>query len=678
MEEPVAKDSLQGVKNWDLPVITRRLLEYLDNKRYVVILDDIWTISAWEHLMVALPDRRNASKIIVTTRIESVANKCSRNTDCVYKMNPLDEAASKHLFFKRIFGTNQECPAELQDVSNGILKKCGGMPLAITSIAGLLASKTNQSKRQWQTVCNSLGTELEINPSLDGMRHILSLSYQNLPHYLKTCFLYLSIYPEDSEIRRKTLVRRWIAEGFVTRKRGLSVEEVAESYFYELVNRSMVLPMEISYHSGEIKAIKIHDMYLELILTKSLEENFVSVLNGDNTTLLHDKIRRLSVHAIGFEQLVPRINLCYVRSLSTFGSAKEWVTSPQLKLVRVLDLEGNRTLKYSHLQHICRLFLLKYLSLRKTYISLLPSEIGKLKNLETLDIRETKIVEVPSSIVKLHNLTHLMGGRKVDFTGGIYSYSFKLPDRVQNLKKIQTLTRIDISEGCSVIHGFSQLQQIKKLAVQYTTNHENKKDKVLMAFCSALEQIHTSLRSLAFHCTGPNNRSLECLHSLKYPPVLLQSLELLGCISKLPRWVNSLINLTEFVFYGVVYQSKDAFRVLQELPNLLSLRQHEPGRVVEEELVAVNEGFPRLTVLVLGGYKTVPLLKFSEGAAPKLQKLVLEFLTFGHLSGIEHIKCLEEVTLQSSTRGSDFDRIVSDVTAISAKHPNKFKVVVGQ
>jgi disease resistance protein RPM1 len=677
VEEPVEKDSLQGLNNWDLSVLMRRLLQYLDNKRYLVILDDIWTISAWEHLMVVLPDHNNASKIIVTTRIESVANRCSQNSDYVYKMKPLDEAASKHLFFKRIFGTYEECPIELQDISNGILKKCGGMPLAITSIAGLLASKTSHSKHQWQTVCHSLGTELEINPTLDGMRHILSLSYQNLPHYIKTCFLYLSIYPEDFEIRRKSLVRRWIAEGFITRKRGLSVEEVAERYFYELVNRSLLLPIEISY-SGEIKAIKIHDMYLELILTKSLEENFVLVVGGDHyTTLLHDKIHRLSVHDIGFKQLTPRINLCHVRSLSTFGLAKEWVSSPQLELVRVLDLEGNRTLKYSHLRYICKFFLLKYLSLRKTYISQLPSDIMKLQNLETLDIRDTKVVQVPSSIVKLHKLTHLMGGRKVDCTGWIMSSSIKLPQGVQNMKNIQTLTRINISEGCSV-HGLRQLKQIKKLGIHHTSKYENNDDIMLVSFCSALEQVQMSLRSLTFHCTGPNNRSLECLHSLKCPPVFLQSLEFLGCIGKLPRWVSSLNNLTEFVFSGVVYQSKGAFRVLQKLPKLLYLKQHEPGKNVEEELVAVNKGFPHLRELVLGGYKTVYSLKFNEGAAPRLQKLVLEFMIFGSLSGVEYIKNLEEITLQSSERGSDFDTIVSNVTAISATHPKNFKVIVGQ
>jgi disease resistance protein RPM1 len=232
------------------------------------------------------------------------------------------------------------------------------------------------------------------------MRNILSLSYQDLPHYLKTCFLYLSICPKDYKIRMKSLMRRWIAEGFVSKKHGLSAEELAESYLYELVNRSTVLPVD-NIITGEIKSTHVHDMVQEIIVSKALEESFVS-LTGSEYNLIHDKIRRLSVHCVGEENLVPsiNINLAHIRSLTIFDNSKEWVKSKHLRLVRLLHLEGNKKIRNGDLKYLCKMFQLKYLSLKGTFITQLPPKIRKLQNLETLDIRETGVMELPSDIVK--------------------------------------------------------------------------------------------------------------------------------------------------------------------------------------------------------------------------------------------------------------------------------------
>jgi disease resistance protein RPM1 len=87
----------------------------------------------------------------VTTRIKSVAEECSKDHEPrVYTTKHLYFETSKMLFYKRIFGSNDPSPCpELEQVSNSILKKYGGMPLAINSIAGILASKPKQLK-QWE------------------------------------------------------------------------------------------------------------------------------------------------------------------------------------------------------------------------------------------------------------------------------------------------------------------------------------------------------------------------------------------------------------------------------------------------------------------------------------------------------------------------------------------------
>jgi hypothetical protein len=142
---------------------------------------------------------------------------------------------------------------------------------------------------------------MEMHPTLEGMSRILTLSYNHLPHELKSCMMYLSIFPEDYPIRKDRLLHRWIAEGLVAEKRGLTMLEVAESYFDELLSRNMIFsvhgeqtgPFE---YDGKMECCQVHDMLLEVMVSKSLDCNFVSLLGGQYNGMSYDRIRRLSIH----------------------------------------------------------------------------------------------------------------------------------------------------------------------------------------------------------------------------------------------------------------------------------------------------------------------------------------------------------------------------------------------
>ena len=89
-------------------------------------------------------------------------------------------------------------------MSNKIVRKCKGLPLAIVAIGGLLSTKS-KTVFEWQKVNQNLNLELQRNPHLTSLTKILSLSYDNLPYYLKPCLLYLGIYLEDYSINHKSL-----------------------------------------------------------------------------------------------------------------------------------------------------------------------------------------------------------------------------------------------------------------------------------------------------------------------------------------------------------------------------------------------------------------------------------------------------------------------------------------
>jgi disease resistance protein RPM1 len=163
------------------------------------VTDDVWSSTIWQVIKCALPEENSGSREIITTRNEDVANSLSFNLNCVYKMEPLSRIADqKALFHGSIFGPGKEkeCPDELVACGNEILNKCGGVPLAIIVMAGLLA--TSKDQKTWKPVYKSFSKDQEEVQ----IRKILYLSYIDLPNYLKSCFLYLSVFPEGYAMRK--------------------------------------------------------------------------------------------------------------------------------------------------------------------------------------------------------------------------------------------------------------------------------------------------------------------------------------------------------------------------------------------------------------------------------------------------------------------------------------------
>jgi disease resistance protein RPM1 len=100
-----------------------------------------------------------------------------------------------------------------------LFKKCQGLPLAIVSVAGLLSTR-EKNVFEWQRLGENLSLELKKDAHLIWMKEISGLSYDDLPNYLKSCFSYFRIYPEDYEVKSKRVIRQRIAEGSVKEKRG--------------------------------------------------------------------------------------------------------------------------------------------------------------------------------------------------------------------------------------------------------------------------------------------------------------------------------------------------------------------------------------------------------------------------------------------------------------------------
>uniref|UniRef100_A0A7N2MI57 Uncharacterized protein n=1 Tax=Quercus lobata TaxID=97700 RepID=A0A7N2MI57_QUELO len=190
---------------------------------------------------------------------------------------------------------------------------------------------------------------------------------------------------EDHEIRRKRLIKLWMAEGFVEQDKRSMPEEVAESYLLELIFRSMLQVVKRN-DSGRPKRCKMHDILRELALSISEREK-IGVVHVRREEMTECEARRISIHKTDGEvksfTRMPKLRsfLVFNKMLKTlpFGS----------KMLRVLDLEDAPIDDLP--DELFKLFNLRYLNLRGTLVKELPKSVGRLRNLQTLDIRDTKL-----------------------------------------------------------------------------------------------------------------------------------------------------------------------------------------------------------------------------------------------------------------------------------------------
>ncbi|XP_062081318.1 disease resistance protein RPM1-like [Humulus lupulus] len=461
----------QGFDAMDESTLTKKLRDYLHGKCYLVDFDDVWKINFWGDIQNALPDNGNekSGRVFITTRYVEVANFCKVSS--LVHIHYLQRLAPKkiwELFCKKAFQDESSgcCPLHLHKLSHEIVERCEGLPLAIVVIAGLLSTKNNTIE-EWRKLLTTLSSELHRNEHLESITKILSLSYNDLPYYLKSCFLYLGYFPEDYSIRCGRLIRQWIAEGFVKSKKDKTLEVAAEEYLVDLINRNLIQVSEKDF-DGKARTCRIHDLLREIILNKMEDLSFCQVLSSNDSNLKGSSARRISI-VNGFYEGIKSNNaskISQVRSIFIFDKDKMLnhhirEITINFKLLKVLDFEDATNLNHIS-KDIGSLFHLKYLSVQGTRVRSLPKSIGKLENLETLDLKQSLVFEVPVEIKMLKKLRHFLAYH------GSFDDSFnqlkgvKVDRGLGQLKALQKLYFIDVNV-VRIIDLFKELYKLTEL-----------------------------------------------------------------------------------------------------------------------------------------------------------------------------------------------------------------------
>nr|ADM65823.1 leaf rust resistance protein Lr10 [Triticum dicoccoides] len=619
----------------EIPKLVDQIRDLLQDKRYFVIIDDIWDMKTWDVLKCALCKNSCGSVIMTTTRMYDVAKSCcSSDGDLVYNIQPLSVADSEKLLLNRVFGHEKEFPPKLKEVSKDILRKCGGLPLAINAISRLLVAEEN--KEEWDRVGLSNVFAQGKKSDIDAMKYKLSLSYFDLPPHLRSCLLYLAMFPEDCLIEKERLVHRWISEGFIRSEAGLYLVEVGESYLYELVNRSLIESVGVPY-DRKARFYRVHNVILDFLIFKSMEEDFCT-LTSDQSRLDY-KVRRLSLFANKDPSCIAQLDLSHARSLGASGHLGQLISSVKSNALRVLDVQDCSELGNHHVKDIGRNPLLRYLNISGTDVTELPIQIGDMGFLETLDASFTELVEMPGSITRLRQLQRLF-----------VSDETKLPDEIGNMC-LQELGDINaFSQSVNFLNELGKLMDLRKLSIIWDTNgilrfgKRSYKEKKLVSSLCKLDQVSLGTLCVTFYLREKDgfigHPFLPALNSIR--EVYLRR----GRMCWINKWLLSLANLEKLYISGGDEIEQDDLRTVGSIPTLVEFKLYSGclGPII------ISSGFEQLERLELKF--SFSQLMFEVGAMPNLKKLDLHVYLSKFKSagagfdfGIQHLSSLACVSI---------------------------------
>ncbi|KAK1646527.1 hypothetical protein QYE76_064332 [Lolium multiflorum] len=624
-----------GIDKMDVHDLKKRIQHILENKKYLIVLDDVWEQEVYFRIRDALQNLQG-SRILITTRKDHVAG-ISFSTHHL-ELQPLSKHDAFDLFCRRAF-YNQKghtCPKALEIIATSIVDRCHGLPLAIVTIGSLLSSR--QRLDIWTQKYNQLRSELSNN---DHVRSILNLSYHDLSDDLKNCFLYCSLFPEDHHMLRDSLVRLWVAEGFVQSKEKNTPEMVAEGNLMELIHRNMLEVVE-NDELGRVSTCKMHDIVRELAISVAKEERFASA--NDYGTMIHmDKdVRRLS--SFGWKDntvLKPKLpHLRTVVALGVISSSPGMLSSilSESSYLTVLELEDSEITEVP--ASIGHLFNLRYIGLRRTKVKSLPDSIQNLSNLHTLDIKQTKIEKLPRGIAKIRKLRHLLADRYDDEKQTEFRYfiGMQAPKDLSNMEELQTLETVESSNDLG--EQLKKLMQLRSVWI----------DGISAAECANLFATLSSMPLLSsLLLSARNENEALCFEGLKPRSTDLRRLIIRG------QWAEGTLNCPIFLGHGTnlkylalswCHLGEDPLGMLAPyMPNLTYLRLNNMHSA--NTLVLYADSFPKLKTLVLKHMHDVSELKIIDGALPCILGLyVVSLQKLGKVpQGIESLHSLKKLWL---------------------------------
>ncbi|XP_057964553.1 putative disease resistance protein RGA3 [Malania oleifera] len=591
IEKIIKSATIANCADLDMDQLQARLREILDDRKYLLILDDVWNESyaKWLEVKNLLMDGAKGSRIIVTTRSHSVAS--IMGTVPSYHLGILPHEDCVSLFVKWAFGGKQpkQYP-NLLEIGNEIVKKCRGVPLALKTLGSLLYTKLDE--RDWLFVRDNEIWKIEQKE--DDILPVLKLSYDQLPSYLKQCFAYCAILPKDCLINSDLLIQLWMAQGLIySPDRDHELEDTGFRYFKELLSRSFFQDVE---DYGHTFTCKMHDLVHDLAVTVALADQCCTV--NSKTQSISKEVRHVS--------------------FSNYDWCKKGVPSSlfELKNLRTIYFQFYNKGPNKSFIHMCisRFKCLRVLDITDSHYEGLPTTIGDLKHLRYLDVSGNCLIRtLPNSVCKLQSLQTLLLFRCEELE--------ELPQDIGKLISMRFLT-ITTKQTCFSEKGLGSLNSLRALNLSKCPN--------LVSLCEGMRHL-TALRTLTItdckNLTSLDVKYLTLLEKLViyYCPKLnllseeedgipgprsLQVLLIreLPLFVTLPQWLlpRASTSTANTLQYLSISGCPNLTRLPKWLGNLTSLQKLEILRC--PKLLSLPETMDHLTALRLLRIKSCPTL----------------------------------------------------------------------
>jgi len=579
----------------ELDVIQRKVQEMMQGKRCLLVLDDVWNKNEefefglnqdkWNKLKSVLSCGSKGTSVLVSTRdmdVASIMGTCSTRP-----LSVLSDHECWLLFKQYAFGHDKEDRAELVEIGKEIVKKCAGLPLAAQALGCLMHSRSEE--KEWLEIKES---EIWALPHENSILPALRLSYFHLSPTLKQCFAFCAIFPKDTKIMKQELIHLWMANGFISSRKNLEVEDVGNMIWNELYQKSFFQDIHLDDYSRVI-SFKMHDLVHDLAQLAGGHE--CMVLDNAYVTNLSK-----STHHISFDSQCPVLS-----EEDSFTKAESLRTLYQLDYIQ---FHSGSFIPKKHTLRVLRtnafefsllgsLIHLRYLELYHSDLKTFPDSIYSLQKLEILRLYTfTELSCLPKRLSCLQNLRHLVI-EDCDSLSRMFPHIGKLSCLrtlsvyIVNSEKGHSLTELrDLNLGGKLeIKG---LQNVGSLSEAQEANLMGKKD---------LDELRLSWKGGDTPVKTPVISDDQVIEVLQ-PHTNLKSLKIFSykglCF---PSWIRTLGNL---VTLEVSYCNHcERFSSLGKLPSLKELRL--TGLSVkyldDDEFHNGMEGriFPSLETLVL-------------------------------------------------------------------------------
>ncbi|XP_044500182.1 probable disease resistance protein RF45 [Mangifera indica] len=502
---------------------------------------------------------------------------------------------------------------------------------ALLVVLGSLLSTNEGNHDKWSKV---------IERAITNFRgDVLALSYQDLPAQVKSCFLYLMLFPIAFEIPVRRLIHLWCAEGFTTsfdsHYQNIDPEDVAEMYFEELVIRNLIQVTKWRY-GGCPKSCRIPRVVYDAFCQKASDLGFV--YNPQNSSHASNQIvvRRLSLYLNDIKSSSNRPHhLRHVRSYVAFDSQirgpgtvgiefflNSSISNRSFCLLKVLDLEGVYKPKIGD-YFVEKLLLLRYLGLRSTFIEYLPHSVWKLPDLKTLDLKRTHLTSLAAC-----RLEHLYFDWIIE----------EFADTLFLLKNVRTLWGLRIRNyDRSIMEYLKKQTFLRKLKLKFSHLFVNGKIYEWTSGLTTLQSLKLAYLDNENHPEFGDMKSLYRLNDLYLRGRLVPRsyAELKNFFP--PNLRRLTLSLSGIIDYPM--------RILGELPELNILRLFADS-YAGEKIECKSGEFPKLQVLKLWKLQAVECWIIEKEAMPCLREIELRSCTkLTSIQGLENVTTLKDITL---------------------------------